>query len=119
MWRHPHLGPQSFPYTVASVPAPPPSSLLPCHDALQDGQLVVFSEVVGMEQLNSHKPIRIKNCKARPGTCAHRCVCGVDVLVGVTHPGGFSMVGLLAAVLYSTYVPTPQLLCPACCRRSL
>lgn len=30
---------------------------------LQDGELVTFSEVVGMTQLNGHAPIRIKNCK--------------------------------------------------------
>jgi hypothetical protein len=30
---------------------------------LQDGQLVTFSEVVGMTELNSQKPVKIKNCK--------------------------------------------------------
>jgi hypothetical protein len=30
---------------------------------VQDGELVTFSEVVGMTQLNNHKPIRVKNCK--------------------------------------------------------
>jgi hypothetical protein len=30
---------------------------------LQDGQLVTFSEVVGMTQLNGHKPVKVKNCK--------------------------------------------------------
>lgn len=29
----------------------------------QDGMFVTFSEVVGMPALNSHKPIKIKNCK--------------------------------------------------------
>jgi hypothetical protein len=33
---------------------------------LQDGQLVTFSEVVGMTQLNSHKPVKVKNCKVGP-----------------------------------------------------
>lgn len=32
---------------------------------VQDGELVTFSEVVGMTQLNNHKPIRVKNCKVR------------------------------------------------------
>ncbi len=31
----------------------------------QDGQLVTFSEVVGMKELNGHKPIPVKNCKVR------------------------------------------------------
>jgi hypothetical protein len=34
---------------------------------LQDGQLVTFSEVVGMTQLNSHKPVKVKNCKVGRG----------------------------------------------------
>lgn len=34
-----------------------------CQLLLQDGQLVTFSEVVGMTELNNHKPVRIKNCK--------------------------------------------------------
>jgi hypothetical protein len=29
----------------------------------QDGDLVKFTEVVGMEELNTHKPIRVKNPK--------------------------------------------------------
>lgn len=29
----------------------------------QDGDLVTFSEVVGMPAINSHKPIKVKNCK--------------------------------------------------------
>jgi hypothetical protein len=33
---------------------------------LQDGQLVTFNEVVGMTQLNSHKPVKVKNCRVRP-----------------------------------------------------
>lgn len=43
------------------TPSPPP--LLAAPSALQDGQLVTFSEVGGMVELNNHKPIRIKNCK--------------------------------------------------------
>jgi hypothetical protein len=31
--------------------------------ALQDGELVQFSEVQGMTQLDGHKPIKVKNCK--------------------------------------------------------
>jgi len=34
-----------------------------CLLLLQDGQLVTFSEVVGMTELNSQKPVKIKNCK--------------------------------------------------------
>jgi hypothetical protein len=30
---------------------------------LQDGELVTFSEVDGMPQLNGHKGIKVKNCK--------------------------------------------------------
>ncbi|KAL6757412.1 ubiquitin-activating enzyme E1 [Haematococcus lacustris] len=30
----------------------------------QDGQTVTFSEVEGMTQLNNHRPIKVKNCKA-------------------------------------------------------
>lgn len=37
------------------MPAPCPT---------QDGELVTFSEVQGMEKLNGHEPIRVKNCKA-------------------------------------------------------
>lgn len=37
-----------------------------CACWLQDGQLVTFSEVGGMTELNNHKPIRIKNCKVIP-----------------------------------------------------
>lgn len=35
----------------------------PCHAWLQDGELVTFSEVQGMEKLNGHEGIRVKNCK--------------------------------------------------------
>ncbi len=42
---------------------------LVCVVAHQDGELVTFSEVVGMEQLNHHKPIKVKNCKVRDATC--------------------------------------------------
>lgn len=35
----------------------------------QDGQLVTFSEVVGMTELNDGKPRRIRNCKARALSC--------------------------------------------------
>lgn len=31
--------------------------------ALQDGQLVSFAEVKGMTELNTHKPIKVINCK--------------------------------------------------------
>lgn len=30
---------------------------------MQDGDEVTFSEVEGMTQLNSHKPVKVKNCK--------------------------------------------------------
>lgn len=33
----------------------------------QDGELVTFSEVEGMPQLNGHKGIKVKNCKVRHG----------------------------------------------------
>lgn len=36
---------------------------LTCGAPLQDGQLVTFSEVVGMTELNDGKPRRIRNCK--------------------------------------------------------
>lgn len=36
-----------------------------CLVSLQDGQLVTFSEVGGMAELNNHRPIRIKNCKVK------------------------------------------------------
>eukprot|EP00775_Hariotina_reticulata_P006408 gene6408-6639_t len=52
---------------VASVSSGNPA-LVTCVDderlEFQDGQLVTFSEVVGMTELNNHKPIKIKNCKA-------------------------------------------------------
>lgn len=46
-----------------------------CSLFLQDGQLVVFSEVGGMAELNNHKPIRIKNCKvcATPSSSHSSC----------------------------------------------
>lgn len=39
------------------------AALLPLVAPLQDGQLVMFSEVVGMTELNSCKPVKVKNCK--------------------------------------------------------
>jgi hypothetical protein len=42
---------------------------------VQDGELVTFSEVVGMTQLNGHKPIRVKNCKV---ICAWMHACSRD-----------------------------------------
>ncbi len=33
----------------------------------QDGELVSFSEVVGMDKLNTHGPFKVKNCKVRCG----------------------------------------------------
>lgn len=33
------------------------------HPLSQDGQLVTFAEVQGMTELNSHKPIKVINCK--------------------------------------------------------
>jgi len=32
---------------------------------LQDGELVMFTEVEGMAELNTHKPIKVKNVKVR------------------------------------------------------
>ncbi|WIA10070.1 hypothetical protein OEZ85_010280 [Tetradesmus obliquus] len=52
---------------VASVSSGNPA-LVTCVDderlEFQDGQLVTFSEVVGMTELNNHKPVKVKNCKA-------------------------------------------------------
>ncbi|GBG00327.1 ubiquitin-activating enzyme E1, partial [Raphidocelis subcapitata] len=59
--EEPHSG------IVASISSGSPA-LVTCIDderlQFQDGDLVTFSEVVGMEALNGHKPIRVKNCKA-------------------------------------------------------
>lgn len=57
----PHTG------IVASVANSVPAIVTCVEDErleFQDGELVVFSEVEGMTQLNSHKPIKVKNCKA-------------------------------------------------------
>lgn len=42
-------------------------ALTPPFSQPQDDDLVTFSEVVGMEQLNNCGPVRVKNCKV--------CVC--------------------------------------------
>eukprot|EP00879_Flechtneria_rotunda_P011893 GHRR01012422.1.p1 GENE.GHRR01012422.1~~GHRR01012422.1.p1 ORF type:complete len:887 (+),score=280.88 GHRR01012422.1:1076-3736(+) len=59
--EEPHTG------IVASITSGNPA-LVTCVDderlQFQDGQLVTFSEVVGMTELNNHKPIRVQNCKA-------------------------------------------------------
>ncbi|KIZ06683.1 ubiquitin-activating enzyme E1 [Monoraphidium neglectum] len=59
--EEPHSG------IVASVTSGNPA-LVTCIDderlQFQDGDLVKFTEVVGMEELNTHKPIRVKNPKA-------------------------------------------------------
>ncbi|PRW20689.1 Ubiquitin-activating enzyme E1 2 isoform A [Chlorella sorokiniana] len=39
----------------------------------QDGEEVTFSEVVGMTELNSHAPIRVKNCKAHSFYLERQC----------------------------------------------
>ena len=47
------------------LPLPPlPSPFLPL---AQDGELVSFSEVVGMDKLNTHGPFKVKNCKVGRG----------------------------------------------------
>jgi hypothetical protein len=51
--------------------------LLCCYVLLQDGQLVTFSEVVGMSELNSHKPVKVKNCKVRHDSSAAAQHCRV------------------------------------------
>ena len=60
--EEPHSG------IVASVSAGCPA-LVTCVDderlEFQDGDLVTFSEVVGMEGLNTCGPVRVKNCKVR------------------------------------------------------
>ncbi|KAI8466875.1 MAG: hypothetical protein J3K34DRAFT_432282 [Monoraphidium minutum] len=59
--EEPHTG------IVAAVTSGNPA-LVTCIDderlEFQDGDLVTFSEVVGMTELNSHKPVRVKNPKA-------------------------------------------------------
>lgn len=46
---------------------PVPNRSCPLAWLPQDDQLVTFTEVVGMQELNSHKPIRVSNCKVRRG----------------------------------------------------
>ncbi|KAK9812866.1 hypothetical protein WJX72_004885 [[Myrmecia] bisecta] len=56
----PHTG------IIASI-TPGPPTLVTCVDderlEFQDGQLVVFSEVQGMTELNDRRPRKVKNCK--------------------------------------------------------
>lgn len=58
--EEPHSG------IVASV-ASGKNALVTCVEderlEFQDGQYVTFSEVVGMTELNQHKPIKVRNCK--------------------------------------------------------
>ncbi|GFR51131.1 hypothetical protein Agub_g13484 [Astrephomene gubernaculifera] len=59
--EEPHSG------IVASVSSGCPAMVTCVEDErleFQDGELVQFSEVVGMEKLNSHGPFKVKNCKA-------------------------------------------------------
>eukprot|EP00197_Chlamydomonas_leiostraca_P014632 CAMPEP_0202866272 /NCGR_PEP_ID=MMETSP1391-20130828/7292_1 /ASSEMBLY_ACC=CAM_ASM_000867 /TAXON_ID=1034604 /ORGANISM="Chlamydomonas leiostraca, Strain SAG 11-49" /LENGTH=1026 /DNA_ID=CAMNT_0049546205 /DNA_START=133 /DNA_END=3213 /DNA_ORIENTATION=+ len=58
--EEPHSG------IVASISTGNPAMVTCVEDErleFQDGELVTFGEVVGMDALNAHKPIRIKNCK--------------------------------------------------------
>lgn len=59
--EEPHSG------IVASISSGNPAIVTCVEDerlGFQDGELVTFSEVQGMEVLNSHKPVKVKNCKA-------------------------------------------------------
>ncbi|GLC36229.1 E1 ubiquitin-activating protein [Pleodorina starrii] len=59
--EEPHSG------IVASVSSGSPAIVTCVEDErleFQDGELVSFSEVVGMEKLNTHGPFKVKNCKA-------------------------------------------------------
>lgn len=52
---------------VASVTSGNPAVVTCVEDErleFDDGELVTFTEVQGMTELNDHKPIRVKNCKA-------------------------------------------------------
>ncbi|KAG2427387.1 hypothetical protein HYH02_014607 [Chlamydomonas schloesseri] len=59
--EEPHSG------IVASVSSGSPAMVTCVEDErleFQDGELVAFSEVVGMDKLNTHGPFKVKNCKA-------------------------------------------------------
>ncbi|EFJ51834.1 hypothetical protein VOLCADRAFT_79505 [Volvox carteri f. nagariensis] len=59
--EEPHSG------IVASVSSGSPAIVTCVEDErleFQDGELVSFSEVVGMEKLNTHGPFKVKNCRA-------------------------------------------------------
>ncbi|GLI63113.1 hypothetical protein VaNZ11_006018 [Volvox africanus] len=59
--EEPHSG------IVASVSSGEPAIVTCVEDErleFQDGELVSFSEVVGMEKLNTHGPFKVQNCKA-------------------------------------------------------
>jgi hypothetical protein len=80
---------------------------------LQDGQLVTFSEVVGMAELNSHKPVKVKNCKVR-----RLCWCTSQSQYSAAHQTGnlcgCQLAGGFAAISCTKRNPTLPLLLKVC-----
>lgn len=55
----------------------------------------MFSEVGGMEELNSHKPIKVKNCKVR-GAGLPPCRCHAHDPGAAPSPASFAARGALS-----------------------